>query len=411
VVSCVRPAIWLLAAVPACFHPSYDHPACGPGGACPGGLTCNAAGFCDRPGTDAGGELDASPGGPDGDVTRVCLGTFVKVCADMPSGSLGLMTGTIDTSDVSTSTKCLPSTAYTTDPAIDACVIAGQMITIPSGNTISVTGGRRLILLADDVLTISGMLDAASHRTGVSGPAADSGPCPTNVTTPTTATEGGGGWGGTFGRTGNNGGNTPGGGLGGLAGSQLLITAPGGGCRGGAGANNSSGSGGGVGGHGGGAVLLLAGQSITIDGAVNASGAGGSGGQARGGGGGGGAGGMIILEAPMVRILGTCFANGGGGGEGSSQLADGTSGGESSAPDIAGGGGSSLSVGGDGGAGGVGTTGSTPGSSGGSFTSTNPPITDTGGGGAGGGGVGIIKILSADPGTTSDPKTVSPPPS
>jgi len=347
------------------------------------------------PDGSAGGTADTGP-------VHVCLGTFVKVCVDAPRGALNLMTATIDTSDVSPTSKCLP-----TMPAVDACVIASQTITIPSGNTISVTGNRRLIVLADETLTIAGTLDAASHRRGLPGPAADSGPCPTSFRAPTTATEGGGGWGGTFGKPGNNGGNTPGGGMGGGAGSALLITALGGGCPGGAGANNGSGNGGGNGGHGGGAVLLLAGQSITIDGAVNASGAGGSGGKARGGGGGGGSGGMIVLEAPTVAIPGQCFTNGGGGGEGSSGALDGASGGESSTPDGTPGGGSSLSVGGAGGDGGVGKTGS-KGGSGGSAIVT--PIVDSGGGGAGGGGVGIIRIISADPGNNGDLKKVSPPP-
>jgi hypothetical protein len=399
-------AIGLAAPISACFHPSYSpQEACGRGGACPGGTMCNmTSGFCEGPG--GGPIVDASTGdaiGPGGPV-HVCLGTFVNVCADVPRGGLNLMTETVDTSDISASTKCLPAGAYTTQPAVDACVIASQTITIPSGNTISVTGRKRLILLADEVLTVTGKLDAAS-RGGDAGPAADTGPCLFNVTNPTTAIEGGGGWGGTFGKVGNNGGSTPSGGLGGEAGSQLQITTLGGGCPGGAGANNSSGAGGGNGGHGGGAVLLLAGQRIAIDGVVNASGAGGTGGKARGGGGGGGAGGMIILEAPIVRITGQCFANGGGGGEGGSVL-NGADGGESSAPDAAGSGGTNNPIGGSGGTGGVGTTGSKGGGDGVVDTPT-----DTGGGGGGGGGVGIIKILSADPGTISDLKKVSPPPS
>jgi len=360
----------------------------------------------DGSGQNPGGMVppDGSGGGtPDAGPVHVCLGTFVHVCADAPRGALSLMTTTIDTSDVSPTSKCLP-----TVPAVDACVIASQTIEIPSGSTISVTGNRRLILLADETLTITGTLDAASHRKGLTGPAADSGPCPTNVRAPTTATEGGGSWGGTFGQPGNNGGNTPGGGMGGGAGGALHITALGGGCPGGAGANNGGGNGGGTGGHGGGAVLLLAGQSIKIDGAVNASGAGGNGGKARGGGGGGGSGGMIVLEAPAVAIPGQCFANGGGGGEGSSGALDGAGGGESNMPDATAGGGSSLSVGGAGGDGGVGKTASKGGSGG---TSIVTPIVDSGGGGAGGGGVGIIKIISADPGNNGDLKKVSPPPS
>ena len=42
---------------PACFHPIYDHPACGPLGECPSGLRCNAQLICD------GGEEGRIPGG------------------------------------------------------------------------------------------------------------------------------------------------------------------------------------------------------------------------------------------------------------------------------------------------------------------------------------------------------------
>ncbi|HEY0482508.1 MAG TPA: hypothetical protein VGD37_33535 [Kofleriaceae bacterium] len=362
-------------------------------------------------GQDAGGQppADGPTGGSDVDagMIHVCLGTFVNVCVDAPRASLTLPAGMIDTSDVSPATRCRP---YTADPPVDACVIASQSIAIPAGTTVAVTGGKRLILLATETLSIGGTLDAASHRGGHTGPAADTGPCPASVRDPTNVGQGGGGWGGTFGGPGNNGGNTPGGGMGGGAGAALTITALGGGCPGG----NGAGANGGAGGHGGGAVLLLAGQSIEIGGAINASGGGGSGGKATNasagaGGGGGGAGGMIVLEAPSVKIPGRCFANGGGGGEGSSVL-NGAGGGESSAPDTAGTGGRSVSVGGDGGNGGVGVTGSKPGANGASIVN---PLVDVGGGGAGGGGVGILKILSGDPGAGSvrDLEKLAPPPS
>ena len=146
-------------------------------------------------GQDPGGMLPPDGAGvpPDAAPVHVCLGSFVHVCAKVPRGALHLMTTTIDTSDVSPTSKCLPDAAYTTVPAVDACVIASQTITIPGGSTISVTGSRRLILLADGTLTITGTLDAASHRKGLPGPAADTGPCPIGVRAPTTATEGEGG--------------------------------------------------------------------------------------------------------------------------------------------------------------------------------------------------------------------------
>src|SRR5215467_4604791 len=98
---------------------------------------------------DGGGQMPpvGSGGGsnPDNGPLHVCFGTFVKVCADAPRGALNLMTGTINTSDMSASSHCLPSSAYTTQPTVDACVIASQTIAIPSGNTVSVTGTKPLI--------------------------------------------------------------------------------------------------------------------------------------------------------------------------------------------------------------------------------------------------------------------------
>src|SRR3954447_19980235 len=168
-------------------------------------LALGACGFSSSAASDNGNGSDqdagdAMPNGSDSGTSgtgpqRVCLGTFVKVCAAAPRGALNLMTATVDTSDVSPTSKCLPATTYTTIPAVDACVIASQTITIPSGNTLSATGTRPLIVFADETLTIAGTLDAASHRRGLPGPAADSGPCPTSMRAPTTATEGGGGWG------------------------------------------------------------------------------------------------------------------------------------------------------------------------------------------------------------------------
>jgi hypothetical protein len=362
-------------------------------------------------GGDPGGGGSMPPGGPGGGgtstVVHVCLGAFLQVCADVPRGPINLTAGTLDTS---ASSKCLPPGAYTTQPAVDACVIASQTITVPKDTLVSVTGKRRLILIAEDALAIAGTLDAASHHGGLTGPAADSGPCPMSGSEPTTVTQGAGAWGATFGASGGNGGNTTGGAIGGIAGSRLQIAALGGGCPGGNGADNDQHRGGGKGGHGGGAVVLLAGHNLTIDGVVNASGGGGSGGDAvsggGGGGGGGGAGGMIVVDAPTVRISGQCFANGGAGGQGSS-LAAGDDGGESSAPDKPASNKNRNAIGGAGGAGGIAGTGGSPGNSGSAAVTS---LIDSGGGGAGGGGVGIIKIRSADPGNTGDGKKVSPPP-
>jgi hypothetical protein len=162
----------------------------------PGGSPYDAASDSDPPIID-GGSLDGS-------VPPVCAGAYVNVCVDPPRGPLTLTTQTIDTTN---SKLC---TAYTSMPNTpDACVIAGQSITILTGNTVTVIGNRRLILLATDAagsITITGVLDAAGHGK-TSGPAGSVGPCGVGVTNPTRGFQGGGGWGGSFGLAGNNGGN------------------------------------------------------------------------------------------------------------------------------------------------------------------------------------------------------------
>lgn len=36
----IRTLALIAVAGTGCFHPQYDHPTCGPGGACPSGLSC-----------------------------------------------------------------------------------------------------------------------------------------------------------------------------------------------------------------------------------------------------------------------------------------------------------------------------------------------------------------------------------
>lgn len=370
-------------------------------------LVVGGCSFSATPGGGAGGQdaqvpPDAAIDGPgDGSSEPVCLGSYIRICVPAPSSTLMLMAGRLDTQQ---SLLCAP---YTATPMVSACVVAAQSITIPPGNTVSVSGDRPLVLFSTGSITISGVLDGAS-RGSSPGPAADTGPCQTNFTDPTTGTQGGGSWGGSFGGPGHNGGNTPGGGIGGIAAPPGNVTTLTGGCPGGNGADNGIDTGGGSRGHGGGALLLIAKQTLTIAGTVDASGGGGGGGELGGGGGGGGSGGMIVLDATTVNTPGRCFANGGGGGEGGSFFS-GRDGNESSSPGSAGSGGSGGAFGGgNGGNGGFGTTGSRPGSNG---SDANQAQGGPGGGGAGGGGVGVIKVLSASQQNTDDLSKVSPPPS
>jgi len=367
-----------------------------------GGCSFQAAPSGSFPGGSGGDDvvpIDAPTDGAslEGVVPPVCLGTFINVCVDPPKSAVTL-SKSIDTA---TSDQCAP---YTATPAIDACVVTGKSINVTA--TIAVTGNKPLIVFSTDGITISGVLDAASHQGGARGPAADAGPCPsTGFINPTTNFQGGGGWGGSFGTAGGNGGNGAGG-TGGMAAAAFTTTALRGGCPGSDGASNGLGGGRGGRGRGGGAVLLLAARNVAIDGTVNASGAGGSGADAGAGGGGGGSGGMIVIEAATASVAGRCFANGGGGGEGGSAVG-GNNGRDSSAPSsVAGGGKDGSLTAGDGGAGAFGTTQSLPGGNGG----LNPPL-DNGGGGAGGGGAGVIRIIAPEQHNTDDPMRVAPLPS
>ena len=72
--------------VPACFHPTYDHPSCGPDGACPDGLTCNrqasGQGVCEAPGE----AVDART--VRGDVVDFQTGAALDVAASVTTSGL-----------------------------------------------------------------------------------------------------------------------------------------------------------------------------------------------------------------------------------------------------------------------------------------------------------------------------------
>jgi hypothetical protein len=237
------------------------------------------------------------------------------VCLDALPTAPVTITNDIDTT---TDSRCLtaqPGTWTARQP--DACFIVGTTITL-TGNT-DVDGGRPLVLLATDTLTISGEIDAAA-RNGKVAPAAPFLNCGAFPQTPQMSMNGGGGGaGGSFVTRGGDGGrgdgnNTNGGISIPMAGAPTGLRA---GCPGQNGAMGDVA--GGVGGGGGGVVYLVAGNLITIgmNGIVNASGAGGRAGDDQSGGGGGGSGGMIVLHAAMIDAAqGRLLANGGGGASG-----------------------------------------------------------------------------------------------
>jgi hypothetical protein len=319
-------------------------------------------------------------------------------------GGAGLPQGGICLSELPTSSPAIATTINTDTSNLCVayskgggtyCVVSGVDLVMAN---VRVTGSKPLVLIATDRITISGVLDVASHTATASrGPGTDPTACdyglpPGNGSNPETRGGAGGSFGGSGGRGGLRNGQPPATDSG-VPGAPATIAPPAvlrGGCHG----QNGYGPGAALGGFGGGAVYLVAGMTIDVASAaaINASGAGGNGGPGNTpkGGAGAGSGGMIVIEAPTVNIAGRVFADGGGGGEGGGTNNPGNYGYESDGTARAPGGNGGAGNGGDGGAGSYGTNLS--------GIDGNNNGADSGGGG--GGGAGVI-WLHAPAGTQS----------
>jgi hypothetical protein len=337
---------------------------------------------CEKVAVDAAIDSpDATPAG--------CYGaSVVTVCPDAPiTGQTQITINVPTTINTSTSTMCVPYHLPNGTPDTSVCLIAAKSVTVGVAGRINAIGTKPLVLLATSSMTITGIIDAASHINGTSGPAADSPACVAG----TLPINDEGGPGGSFGSIGGAGGAVAAGAV--PAGATTSAMTLRGGCPGRAG----SGSNAGTFGSGGGAIALIA-ASISITGTINASGAAGHGAGLSAGGGGGGSGGMIALDAPAIMVTTTAriFANGGGGGEGGGGSNAGKDGIDSTAPTTIGvGGAGSAGAGGDGGDGfGAGMAAVVGGTG-----------NDSGGGG--GGGAGVIRVF---PSQMLD-GSISPPPS
>jgi hypothetical protein len=262
-------------------------------------------------GFDAPQDIDAGPGvtcyGPSG--WQVCF-------ASAPTGALNVP-NTINTDGAA---PCLGAQPMGwTAPQPPACFIVGDTITVPGGGTV-VNGRRPLVLVANRLITVAGVLDVSSRRGDTGTPPSECQPFNQGPGVPSNGVGGGGGAGGSFMTQGGNGGNGDGGTQSGQA-SPADTTAPThlrGGCSGQAGGAAAAGDVGTVG-LGGDSVYLLSGGEIVIQSAINASGAGGGGGNKRAGGSGGGSGGMIVLYSSTLTLSvgSVLMAHGGGGGGGS----------------------------------------------------------------------------------------------
>jgi len=382
---------------PACFHPNYDHPRCGPSGECPSGLTCNAQLICEggldsAPNDSAVDSIDAPSG--------ICIGRFVLVCRPVapPKGeNVVLLTPATINTDLDA--RCAMQSQGTGAPQL--CVMAGYDIKVDA--VITVVGSHPLVLAAfhDLNITFKGNLALTSPRGQMPGAGANDPACHAPTNGGNGATGAGGGAGGSFGGTGGAGGtgetgNTTVGVTGAPITPFVRMT---GGCKGSNGGNAGLAVGGQPG-NGGGAVMLIAANKLTLAGTVTAGGGGGEPPPLLAGGGGGGSGGFVGLDGVIYYVTGQATANGGAGasGSGSSLLGSPGEDGIASTTVAASGGVPPLG----GGAGGDGSIAA--------LQNSSPGQPGVNGGGGGGGGAGVILLKGTAPagGTYSPPPTIVP---
>ncbi len=194
------------------------------------------------------------------------------------------------------------------------CVVRYATIALERNQTLAVTGMRALALVADESLTIDGILDVGARR-GSAGPG---GGFVTSGGGWDTANNGAGGAG--FRTAGAPGGSLTADGWGGSGGQatpdpSLLVNLVGG-TRPQPTPFHSAAA-------GGAATLISCSGEVSVPGIIDAGGGGGPGGGAGGNlalASGGGSGGYVVLQAMNVTVSGEVYANGGGGGAGNPEV-------------------------------------------------------------------------------------------
>jgi len=371
----------------------FSSPAAAPDG--PGGPLIDAA------------AVDGANGGD----AAVCVTGLVDVCG-LPEPTMAFDIPAPATLDTGSDVRCKAVSVS----GRELCLIYATEVTIAAGGTLTVTGRRPLALVSASTMAIAGAIDAGSHGAQI-GPAADDASCGFATPPDMDAGGAGGGAGGSFTLAGGNGGvgdtdasiGLDGTGAGGTHGATAAAPALRGGCSGQNGGDElPGGSVGGAGGHAGGALYLAARQSVSVAGAIRATGAAGAGGAAQAGGGGGGAGGMIVIESPSITVGGQISANGGSGGQGGGRIVI-----TGKVVDITGAAGSDGALGMTPAPGGFGANNNDGQFSAGGAGGAGTAVAGAGtgsilGGGGGGGAAGVIRLIG-QPGLAGS--TISPPPS
>jgi hypothetical protein len=255
----------------------------------------------DSPKTEVDSQFDAGQSGPGTDGDAAAGNSFPFAPSNLDSKTLSgafedvVLAGQCALDSGSGEAKC---DGHVVKPSLSFVVQAqnggdrlgvwrARSLRIGKGAVVTVTGPNAAVLVALDELAIEGGL----YNNGKSRAAAGARVAGTGVGT----SLGGGGF------CGNGGNYFTGVGGGKAYGSETLIPLMGGSTGGSIDAKP---------GNGGGALQLVAGTKVHIEegATVGAGGGGGAVGQ------GGGSGGGILIEAPMVELLGWLGANGGGGG-------------------------------------------------------------------------------------------------
>lgn len=249
-------------------------------------------------------------------------------------------------------------------PATELAVFYVRSLEVASDSNLRIRGDRPVVIVAQDRITVAGRFPGTGGYLAPDSDFPEFGNGPGGGTySPRTTSFGGGAEGASFCTRGALGAEMTTG-RGRVYGTPELVPITGGSSGGKPRNANRSGDGGGV-------VHLIAGTSIVIaaGGNIDVTGERGETGGSEGSG--GGSGGAILLEAPVVHVMGTLRADGGGGGTF---------------------------------VGGAGATGSQPAQPG----TTNPGLHETYGGG--GGGLGRIRINTSSGAEISTGARISPPP-